>query len=76
MSGGEGDEGKPCLHVPRAEVVIASDDGKPLARELVQAKEKRVATLGRISVPAGASVIRFAVKKSAPGFKPLGLKFE
>ena len=60
----------------RAEVMIASDDGKPLARELVQAKEKRVATLGRISVPAGASVIRFAVKKSAPGFKPLGLKFE
>lgn len=60
----------------RAEVVIASDDGKPLARELVQAKEKRVATLGRISVPAGASVIRFAVKKSAPGFRPLGLKFE
>ena len=60
----------------RAEVVIASDYGKPLARELVQAKEKRVATLGRISVPAGASVIRFAVRESAPGFKPLGLKFE
>ena len=60
----------------RTEVVIASDGGKPLARELVQAKEKRVATLGRISVPAGASVIRFAVRKSAPGFKPLALKFE
>ena len=58
------------------EVIVASDVGKPATIKLPPAKEKHNAYVGKVKIPAGASVIRFAIKKSAGGFTPMGLKFE
>lgn len=46
------------------------------ARDLPAARTKAKAALGTLEIPAGASVIRFVVRKAAYGFKPLGVTFE
>ena len=58
------------------QVTIISEGGKPVTRDLPPSKEKKLAYLATLEIPAGASVIRFAIRKTAPNFKPVGLKFD
>ena len=60
-----------------AEVTVATESGKPLSVNLPPVKGKpTVMKLGAISVPAGASVVRFAIRKCGAGFNPVAFRFK